>query len=205
MKKIILFAVAILLAGGTFAKDAKAGIEPSPFKDSVDAISLNARILGKQIEERLSIPLDDQMPGEVAKGVIKIHDYAGSIVMLHAFLKDIAEEFIFCPGCDVMGTEPSPFKVLRRQLGRILKTIDAYLGAPPDDNIPAGAFRVAVENLQTQTVTMFKEVHRLVNFIENAQEECTPDYSLDEFSCMERVDCEWISDDPTVAPYCCCY
>jgi hypothetical protein len=113
MKKCILLSLVTLLVVGAFAGYSKAGFEPSPFKDSVDAISLNVNVLGKQIEERLSIPLDDQMPGEVAKGVVKIHDYAGSIVMLNGFLKDIAEEFIFCPGCDVMGIEPSPFKVLR--------------------------------------------------------------------------------------------
>jgi hypothetical protein len=51
---------------------------------------------------------------------------------------------------------------------------------------------------------MFKEVNRLIRFIEDAQE-CTPDYSLTEIECLERIDCEWISDDLTVEPYCCCY
>jgi hypothetical protein len=188
---------------------ATAGTEPSPFKDQVDALTIHVKDLRLQIEERLSIPPDD-----LRDAVAEIHRVAGAIMDLNIFSNQIAIDFILCPGCEVMGIEPSPFKGLKRQVKKLIASIDEFLAlAIPGEIIAAAEFIGATQNLRTQSVLMKKDVKGIIAIIEEANgcsenADCGCSGELvpcsaftTETDCSFQYGCNWI-DDGTAPGYC---
>ena len=198
----------------SFSVSALAGTEPSPFKDQVDALAMHVKDLRIQVEERLGTAPDDQMPAEVRKAVAEIHGVAGAIMDLNIFSNQIAIDFILCPGCEVMGIEPSPFKGLKRQVKKLISGIDEFLSlAIPGEIIAAAKFIGATENLRTQSVLMKKDLKEIIATIEDANGcdtdadcgcngELVPCSTFTEATdCSGQFGCYWI-DDGSAPIYC---
>jgi len=206
MKKAVLVSVAILFLVGSFATVAVAGTEPSPFKDQADAISMHVKVLGKTVDDKLGSPPDDIMPGEVKRFVVDLHSVAADIMGLHGFASGI----IANPGSEVMGVEPSPFRLVKRQLNKILDSIDMFLGSPPDDIAPEVIG--AVGNLQQEVLSIRKTVKEIIKYQESLVE-CTVDADcgcggdllpcsdFTETDCGEQLGCTWYTNNPA-APFC---
>lgn len=184
MKKTTLVSVAVFFLVSGFATGAVAGIQPSPFHQ-FSAISLDVKILGKQLNEMLDMPVCDSSPRELRRAVVELHDLAFRLGGLNGFVTHI----VWLPD-ETLDTSELTVEVatrLRRTVKSIIHRIDEFMGVPPEPCVPS-EFIGAVLNVRAEAMVMLKNVKRYVSKLEELLDFITG------FICVDDLDCGCTGD-----------
>ena len=189
----LTLALATLIALTLTATPALTGLEPSPFTPEINqlyAIDNQLQSIAKRVDDKLSLPPDDQTPGTVnatwamEEKLIKLNDL--QVLIMQDVLDVLQDPTLGMPPDDQLPPVIAALDTLIVSAAGITFAIDEYkadFGIPPDDQTP---FIVALNAVFTATLNL-SETSQLYSAI--LEEPCS--LFLNPTDCNAIDGCGW--------------
>ncbi len=205
MKKTTLLSVAVLFLVGSFATVAVAGTVPSPF-DQLNAISLDVKLHGKELDVILDMPICESSPARVRRTVVELHNIAFRLGWFSIHLKGslLGVELV---EIESPGDLDLTCNTLKGRVKWIINRADDSLAGLLDP-CPVEIIG-AVLNVKAEAVVLLKTVNKIIRKLRELYG-CTEDSDCgcvgtatpcesfkDQDSCVQQQGCIWdIAIDP---------